>query len=231
MELIFYLILIQFIESLIVFPFSISISEKSSSLKDKYSITDFFLDYIERDFYTTIDIGTPSQKIFALISSNSHIFSLSSEDYSPKYFETNKDLKLISQNGFNPSLSSTFNKLKDISLFSKIPKKRAIVKESLSLYNKLPILNEKDDKDSKVIIEDINIIYEENKKNQKYAIIGLNYDTSNKEIPFIVNELKRLNIIKNYNWSFKFISKVKGQFLIGSLPHNYENNQNLYTKI
>ena len=236
MELIFYIILIQFIESLIVFPFSISISEKSLSLKEKYSITDFFLDYIERDFYTTIDIGTPSQKIFALISSNSHIFSLSSDDYSPKNFETNKDLKLISQKGFNPSLSSTFNKLKDISLFSKIPKRRAIIKESFSLYNKSPILNEKDNKDSKDIIKDINIIFEEDKKIQKYAIIGLNYDTSNKEIPFIVNELKRLNIIKNYNWSFKFISKTEGQFYIGSLPHNYEKNnkffnQNMYTTI
>ena len=236
MEFIFLLISIQFIESLIVFPFFISISEKPLSLKEKYSITEFFLDYIERDFYTTIDIGTPLQKIFALISSNSHIFSLSSEDYTPKYFEPNKDLKLILQNGFNPSLSSTFQKLKDISFFSKIPKRRAIVKESLSLYNKSPIANENNDKNSKIVVKDINIIFEEDKKYQKYAIIGLNYDTSNKEIPFIVNELKRLNIINNYDWSFKFISKTEGQFYIGSLPHNYENNkkvynQNRYTKV
>ena len=48
--------------------------------------------------------------------------------------------------------------------------------------------------------------------------------------------MKRLNIIKNYNWSFKFISKTEGQFYIGSLPHNYEKNnkffsQNMYTTI
>ena len=113
MVIIFYLLLLlTFIESLIVFPFSISTYKKELSLKEQYSITDFFLDFMERDFYTTIDIGTPSQKIFALISSNSHIFSLSSDDYIPKNFEMNDDLKSISKEGFNPSLSSSFKRIK-----------------------------------------------------------------------------------------------------------------------
>jgi len=236
MDIILYLILFNFIESLIVFPFSISISKKLLLLNEKYSITDFFLDYIERDFYTTMDIGTPPQKIFALISHNSHIFSLSSEDYNPKYYKSNKDLKLISKKGFNPSLSSSFKKVKNISLFSKIPKKRAIIDESIFLYNKFPILKENEDDNSKIQIENIHIIFEEDNNYQKYAIIGLNYDTSNKETPYLINELKRLNIINDYNWSFKFISNTEGQFIIGSLPHNYENNrqyfnQNIYTKI
>ena len=62
MAIVFYSLLFKFIESLIVFPFSITTSEKILSLKEQYSITDFFLDFIERDFYTTIDIGTPPQK-------------------------------------------------------------------------------------------------------------------------------------------------------------------------
>ena len=111
MVIAFYLLLFKFIESLIVFPFSITTSEKILSLKEQYSITDFFLDFIERDFYTTIDIGTPPQKIFAVISSNGHIFSLYSEDYNPKYYEVNDDLKSISKEGFNPSLSSSFKRI------------------------------------------------------------------------------------------------------------------------
>lgn len=225
--IIFYLLLLEFIESYIVFPFSISTSEKVLSLKEQYSITDFFLDFIERDFYTTIDIGTPPQKIFTLISSNGHIFSLSSEDYNPKYFELNDDLKSILKEGFSPSLSSSFKKIKNITIYSKIPKNKSIITESFLLYNNY--------EKSKVKIDEMKIIYEEDRINQKYIIIGLNYDTSNKEIPYIINELKRLNITNDYNWSFKFNSKTKGQFIIGSLPHNSENNKkyipNDYSKI
>ena len=227
MVITFYLILFKFIESLIVFPFSISTSEKVLSLKEQYSITDFFLDFIERDFYTTIDIGTLSQKIFALITSNAHIFSLSSEDYTPKHFELNDDLKSISKEGFNPSFSSSFKKIKNITIYSKIPKNKSIITESFLLYN--------DFKKSKIKIDGMNIIYEEDRNNQKYSIIGLNYETSIKEAPYIVSELKRLNITNDYNWSFKFMSKTEGKFIIGPLPHDNEKNkkyiQNDYTKI
>ena len=227
MVIVFYLLIFKFIESLIVFPFSISTSEKILSLKEQYSITDFFLDFIERDFYTTIDIGTPSRKIFSVISSNGHIFSLSSEDYNPKYYEVNDDLKSISKEGFNPSLSSSFKRIKNITIYSKIPKNKSIITETFSLYNNF--------KKSKIKINDMNIIYEEDRNIQKYTIIGLHLDTSNKEIPFIINELKRLNVTSEYNWSFKFLSKTKGQFILGSLPHNDENNkkykENDYTQI
>jgi hypothetical protein len=79
------------------------------------------------------------------------------------------------------------------------------------------------------------ILYDEEGNEQKHAIFGLNYDTSNKEIPYIINELKRLNAINNYDWSFRFISKEEGQFIIGDIPHNYEKNKkyfnyNSYTK-
>ena len=231
MDIIFYLILFKFIEPFIVFPFSISKSKNHLSINEKYDITDFFLDNIELDFYTTIDIGTPPQKLLSIISSHSHIFSLSSEDYISKYYETNIDLKSISKNGYNPYYSSSYKKINDIILFSKIPKNKSIISESIYLYN---TTNEKIEKNSKIKIDNINIILEEDKNEQKHIIIGLNYETS-KEVPYIVKELKRLNIIKNYNWSFKFLTKTEGQFIIGVLPHNYENNKfynkNSYTKI
>jgi len=73
------------------------------------------------------------------------------------------------------------------------------------------------------------ILYEEEGNiKQKYATIALNYDTSNKEIPFIVNELKRLNVINTYDWSFKYMSKTEGQFIIGDIPHNYEKNKKIF---
>ena len=226
MDMIFYLILFKFIESIIVFPFSISISKKLLSNNEKYSITNFLLDYINRDFYTTLDIGTPPQKIFAIISSDSHVFSLSSDEYIPKYFVSNKDLKLISKKGFNPFLSSSFKRIKNITLFSRIPKNKSIISETIFLFN---ATNKNIGKNSKIKIDKINLVFEEDKNEQKYAIIGLNYDTS-KEVPYIVKELKRLNITQNYDWSFKFISKTEGQFIIGSLPHSYENNNKYYNK-
>ena len=221
------LILFQFIEPLIIFPFSISTSNKSLLVKEQYSITSFFLDHINHEFYTTFDIGTPSQKIFALISSDSHTFSLSSENFIPKYIIPNNELQLFSQKGYNSIYSSSFKKIKNIKIFSKIPKNRAIISETISLYNSLNT-----EKISKIKIENISMIYDDD-KNDKFAIIGLNYETSNREIPYIVNELKKLNIIKTYNWSFKFISKTEGQFIIDSLPDETEKNFNpkAFTKI
>ena len=230
MVAIIYLILFEFIQSIIVIPFSISI-HKTPSTNEKYSITDFFIDYITRDLYTTIDIGTPPQKLFTIISSNSHIFSLSSDEYIPKRYEPNKNLNFKSKKSFIPSFSSSFSKIKNISIFSKKQKNKAIISESFILYNTMNLNKDKEDKDSNIKIDNMKIIFEEDNDEQKYAIIGLNYDTSNKEIPFIVNELKRLNIIANYDWSFRFISKTEGQFIIGGLPHNYENNKNYYNNI
>ena len=85
----------------------------------------------------------------------------------------NDDLKSISKEGFNSSLLSSFKRIKTIIIYSKIP--------------------------SKIKIDDMNINYEEDRINQKYDIIGLNYDTSNKEIPYITNKIKRLNIANEYN--------------------------------
>ena len=100
-----------------------------------------------------------------------------------------------------------------------------ILSESFYLYNGT-ILNLNNEK---IKIENMKILYEEEGNiEQKYAIIGLNYDTSNKEIPYIVNELKRLNIINYYDWSFKFISNTEGQFIIGDTPHNYEKNKKYF---
>ena len=227
MDIFFYLILFKFIEPIIVFPFSISTSKEFLSINKNYTITNFFLDYLNREFYTTIDIGTPSQKLFSIISSDYHMFSLSTEEFIPKCFESNKELNLISKNSFNPSFSSSYKKIKDIKLYSKKPKNKAIVSESIHLYNST---NEKIEKISKIKVENINIIFEEDKDELKYGIIGLNYETSSKDVPYIVNELKKLNKINDYNWSFKFLSKTEGQLIISSLPHNYEKNHKYYSK-
>jgi hypothetical protein len=110
---------------------------------------------------------------------------------------------------------------------------KTIISESFFLYNTTNLNLEKN---KKIKIENMKILYEEEGNlEQKHAVIGLNYDTSNKEIPYIINELKRLNAINNYDWSFRFISKEEGQFIIGDIPHNYEKNKkyfnyNSYTK-
>ena len=227
MNIIFYLILFELANSNIVLPFTINTQIKQSSNIENYKIDDFLNDYIIRDFYTTIDIGTPSQKLFAVITHDGHLLALSSDEYVPKNFDENKNYNLISDKDYNPSLSSSFNKIKNIKIFSKKNKTHSIITESL-LLSDTSILN---GNENKIKIDDIKFVFEEDKEEKKHAIIGLNYDTSNKEIPFIVNELKRLNIITNYNWSFKFISKTEGLFIIGSLPHNYENNKKIFNSI
>ena len=221
MEVFSYFLLFEYIQTFIIIPFKISYSQNNLLNNEKYSITDFINDYMIRDFYTTIDIGTPPQKLFAIISPNSRAFSLSSEEFFPKNFESNDEFELVSYKGYIPFFSSSFSTIKNITFFSKKYKTRKVISESILLYN---------ENKEKTKIDDIKIIFEEDNNEQKYAIIGLNYDTSNKEVPYIVNELKRLNIIKNYNWHFKFISKTEGQFIIGSLPHKYEKKNKLFKK-
>ena len=221
MKIFYFLLLFEYIHSLIVIPFKISSPQNNSLNNKKYSINDFIDDYIIRDFYTTIDIGTPFQKLFAIITPDSHLFSLSSDEYIPKNFELNNEFKLISNKGYIPSFSSSFSKIKNITLSNKNYRARAIISESILLNN---------ENKEKTKIDNINIIFEEDNNRQKHAIIGINYDTYNKNIPFIVNELKRLNITKNYNWYFKFISKTEGEFIIGSLPHKYEEKSKLFDK-
>ena len=227
MNIIFYLILFELAESNIVLPFTINTQIKQSSNVENYTIDDFLNDYIIRDFYTTIDIGTPSQKLFAVITHDSHHFTLSSDEYVPKNFDENKNYNLISNEEYIPSSSSSFKRIKNIKIFSKANKTHSIITESI-LLSDTSILNGDEEK---IKIDDIKFVFEEDKEEKKHAIIGLNYDTSNKEIPFIVNELKRLNIITNYNWSFKFTSKTEGLFIIGTLPHNYENNKKIFNSI
>ena len=226
----FCLFMLEIIQSIVVIPFRLRNHTTSSSTNEEtYSITNFLEEYINRDFYTTIDIGTPAQKLFAVITSNSHIFSLSSDEYIPNIYETSK-------NHYLPSLSSSFTKIKNITVFDKLIKDKTIISESFYLYNTTKLFKNIE-KYEKIKIENMKILYEEEGNiEQKHAIIGLNYDTSNKEIPYIVNELKRLNIINNYDWSFKFTSNTEGLFIIGDIPHNYEKNKNYfyydsYTKI
>ena len=227
MNIIFYLILFELSISTIVLPFSINTPSKQSSNIDNYKIDDFFNDYIIREFYTTIDIGTPPQKLFSVITRDSHLLALSSDVYVPENYDENKNYDLISDKNYIPSLSSSFKRIKDIKIFNKANKTHSIITESL-LLSDTSILTGGDDK---IKIEEIKFVFEEDKEEKKHAIIALNYDTANKEMPFIVNELKRLNIITNYNWSFKFISKTEGLFIIGSLPHNYENNKKIFNSI
>ena len=226
-NIILYLLVFEIIQSLIVIPFKISNHSSSSSTnEEKYSITDFFEDYVNRDFYTTIEIGTPPQKLFSIITSNSHFSSLSSEEYIPRNYEPNKDY-------YKPSLSSSFSKIKNITVFDKKYVEKTIISESFFLYNTTN-LNLEENK--KIKIENMKILYEEEGDlEQKHAVIGLNFDTSKIDNPFIINELKTLNVIKNYDWSFRFLSKEEGQLIIGDIPHNYEKNKkyfnfNSYTK-
>lgn len=227
MNIIFYLILFGLSNSTIVLPFTINTHIKQSSNIDKYKIDDFLNDYIIKDFYTTIDIGTPPQTLFAIITHDSHLLSLSSDEYVPANFDESENDNLIVDKEYIPSLSSSFKKVKNIKLFSKTNKTHSIINESILLSDTSNLNGD----EKKIKVEDIKFVFEEDKEEKKHAIIGLNYDTSNKEIPYIVNELKRLNIISNYNWFFKFISKTEGLFIIGNLPDNYENNKKIFNSI
>ena len=90
--------------------------------------------------------------------------------------------------------------------------------------------------DSKVTLNDTQIIIEEYTDKKVSAVIGLGtpYLNSNEGIN-LIKELKRIKAINDYSYTFKYVTSTDGQLVIGNLPHEYYNSnkydKNEYVKI
>lgn len=232
-EIIFFLLFFSYniqIKSIIVLPFEKSQPNKNS--KQNYSFDDFFSDNLFIDFFTTLHIGKDNTKVLARISTLNHIFSFSKEECNKKSLEQSFDYSLVIKRGYPLYQSLSYKNISNKDNY-------LIISEIFSLYNttyqssippSLPrgnFIKENKLIDKKTTINDMKILIEDkNIYNNKYcALIGLNTpnNKNNNEINFI-NELKRLDIINDYSWTFIFFSSGAGQLIIGGLPHEYLNS-------
>ena len=228
-----FLISFHTISPKIVFPFVIN------SLKDQeYNATKLFDDYFVRDFYTTITMGSsPSQEILTVISSEYHLFSLSEEICEKKTVNYINNESIAKKSGFYLEKATSYKNITSyMNAYNKY-KDGEVIQDIFSFYNttylKCQPASYKNKNinssliDSKTNITSSNIILYEVKNGKNCANIGLNspftytYDVS------LLKELKKSSPdnVKDYSFTFKFLSKNEGQLIIGELPHEYENDK------
>ena len=84
---------------MIVLPFRISGYKNKE--KGKYNVTDYINEYLNVDIFTTVEIGSPPQKVTTLISQEDKIFSLSSDVCEKNTLEYIADNSIVSKTGLD----------------------------------------------------------------------------------------------------------------------------------
>ena len=170
-------------------------------------------------------IGTPGQKINVFLLSNIYELNL---------FE---NMCNIPSSYYNKEKSTTYNYIKNIKYSYNKILNCSIINESISLYTD-------ENQENKIILNGFNIIYSDNKKQD--------YKSNQKEYEYLPNtclnigfrlsqsisygydmnfvgqikhhKIKDKSIIKNYDFTFKYIHHNQGFLVIGEKPHEFDKN-------
>ena len=235
--ILFFLLCLGKANSIIVFPYSLSIPSVDY-IKANYSINDFFLDYYYIDLYTSIYIGQNNLRILARISTDVHTLFLSEEECKRKSADNVQNYGIISRYCYQLYQSSSYKNISFLNNSYTNYKNGGIISETFSFFNTTKLrchpssFNNAYDKeiDSLVTLNDTHIIIEEYTDKKVSAVIGLGspYQNSNEGIN-LIKELKRIKAINDYSYTFKYVTSTDGQLIIGNLPHEYYNS-NPYDK-
>ena len=198
--ILFILFIIKNITTLLVIPFD-RISDIFSN-DDLEVAKNIFTNLI----YCNISVGKPSQSIPFIISFDKEVTFISDEGISiPK---------------FDPKKSETFKKLSDKYVNYKFEN----LKTGYNASESFQIMNENY---NLVNIPNMPFIFctKLEKRFNFSASLGLKLKTyNNKNVFNFIENLKSKNIINSEVFSFKFFDDGTGELLIGSFPHEYDNN-------
>jgi hypothetical protein len=199
-------------------------------------------DLAQTNLYSTISIGEPSYEIKAFLSVQHSYFSITSNHITKNVNEFSSHYDLKKSNSFKNITNSNSRRLFDI-------KNDFIAKEKF----KLNVFNYQKKEHYNISIDDMIFIYDNKKKdtndkdkkiNSYYLNIGfqiINQKKINERNKYnFIYQLKKRNIIKNYDWCIFFekgknengnflynpdeLINAKGKLLIGDLPNNYNPN-------
>ena len=221
------LLLIYNISCTIYIPFKILEYENNNYF---FSPSDMIKYWKEPIIFSELLIGNPPQKIAV---------TFNTKNYELNLFQNMCD---IPNSFYDKKSSSTFKYIKGINYnyYFNNQLNCSIISEKIYL----PI---DQNQNNKVSIENFNIIYSENKEeefrknyfnNKEYeyhlnTCINIGFQSResvgfNHELNFIdqIKHYKENNIslIKNYDWSFKFIADNSGFLIIGEKPHEFDKN-------
>lgn len=214
---------INFINSLVVFPFKTYIPDYSSSDDSAYN---FLKTHINNTIYIEIEIGTPSQKIPAKILSDEYGFFIFNKKCTiPSSFKTLEQ-------------SNTYMEKKIVDYLYKFKTQNDMTYGNDII--KLPMMNDNKKYLTQITID---VMYSPNKEKNNYsnkndknyfsdnenhdytcACLGIKGSKSyanNFEINFI-SQLYEKQIIDNQYFSLQFSSDNEGVFIIGGEPHEFD---------
>ena len=216
--LLFILIFNSYNISYIVIPFN-TYNKEDLYQKSEFDITKFFLNNFASQIYALINIGTPKTLIpINLLMSSQGLIIGSLCNINSKIEEYKYDI----------NESSTFySDPNNRRIYYNYYKDSFIAQDSFSFYSDIKMNSEKEIK-----LNNISFIYVPKEKyhNLNNNIICGNLGLSLKahfyltdEVNFIKN-LKKMNYINKYDFSFYFTSDNEGLLIIGEEPHNYFPN-------
>ena len=104
--------------SILVIPFKLSVYNPRK--EGTTNVTDLINQYLVRDMFTTIEIGTGSktQKVTTLISIDDSLLTLSNEICKKKSLDSINDLSIVSKSSLDISAYDSYIKSKQYSNFS-----------------------------------------------------------------------------------------------------------------
>lgn len=223
-----FLSLITISTSYIVLPFQSF--ENSIGSEDFDYVDDIAVYWSNLPLYTEIYVGTPPQILESYLSSSEYLFGISKnihdEDVSLKYIPGESETFII------PKENDTFIIQEEDDEYYNA--KYYIAKDSFHLLTnegELSLIysyNNEIDANKYKKYDNINFLYQKDKKNNYIGVIGLLHNDDEKVSKYkLVNffkELKKLSYIQSSVWSIKFDknSLTDGNLVIGAYPHEYD---------
>ena len=199
-----------------LFTNSFSIIKLPFRIESNYdqNFDDIILKLVNKKIFIDIKIGSKKTQLSLPLKLHSYSSFISSSN--------NTNLKIKT---FNEKESNTYKLIND-----------TIIKPLLDDYEE-GLLSEDDlYLNNNIELKNFNFILsiKQNLNSSGYIGLNLEKDFSDHELfenTGFINQLKKLNLINSYSFTFKFLSNDKGEFIIGGDPHEYDkknyNSDNL----
>ena len=220
-------------EKYITIPFNIIHKDEPDSFS---SLDDYFNYWSEIEFYGELSEGTPPQKIITKLTFEDYGISILNKgcDYNIPSTDINASLNL--QNS-----SSSFNISSDFFSGTETFYYKSFYDALYAIDNfYFDSIDYKQKANSEIEINNLRFIYSPNDNKKLCTCLNIGFKAYCRNIREsslnFITQIKKFDIIDNYDWSIIFDNKTKypdkGIFLIGARPHEYNpelyNEQDLY---
>ena len=190
----------------IPFKTNSTLNPSTKILKEEELEKYILFNLIHNDIYIELEIGTPSQKIKSFIKFEEHPFFIQAKD--------------INALGFNEKKSNTYKSKLYSNIFldgEEQIKNGYVSNDTILINNKI--------ENSKETLEGMSFILVTETRTESPSNIGLMIPNQYSSIPEIsfINQLKKQDIINDYSFVIKYISKDEGEFIIGGTPDSYND--------